>query len=1146
MSVEEEEVEDGELSADDDAHDEQQAAAEVSLLYDSTPHKRARLERAATESPHLSSPLDATVSLAAGRTVNGWTSVSVLPSTHLAPPVPSSPPVAALSLATSPAASGPTPFLHYVAGTSPPLPPYSSLPLAHHFPFTLDPWQQSCLSVLHLRHHLIVSAHTSAGKSTAAEYAIALALREQRRALYCAPIKTLSNQKWREWQGTFGEVGLMTGDVTVSPSAAVLVMTTEVLRRAVFSPSSPLLQDVAVVVFDEVHYLNDEERGTVWEESLIGLLSLHDLPTVSLSATIDNAQQLADWMASLGQRPCHVISTRYRPTPLQHLVFDAQQRTLAKVKDARDQLLLDNVRTLREANEASRAKDSTASSSSSPPTRQGRKAGVDVFVLLSLCIAREWTPVIVFSFSRRDCEQLCLASSSLTLTTAHEQALITEVFTSAMASLSLSDRSLPQITSLLPLLLKGLATHHSGLLPILRELVELLFAEGLLKLLFATETFALGLNLPARTVVFTAWEKFDGRERRLLRGSEYTQMSGRAGRRGIDKQGLCISLLSSSSSSSLSSCSVEELARVLGGGHQLVLSRFTLSWSVILSVGRLQSAALDMQDVIERSFKQWQGRKEKPKLEERLRLMEAARERLQREVQGKEELLHSYQHLLDAMDQQRARVRALMDEAGSASLLRWLQAGRVVWCSLKRKTFHHPPRNPPASENGHADSATALHGRVQEIIDAVQEERQQGEREVNGAALGVQEEETVHFGWGVVVDCRKRFAPATYVVDLLLPVISSTSPLSPLPHLNPHPAFLTSAPPSAVSIDASVDVMTVSTSTLTAISSLRIFLPDDLRSLQQRQAAYDDFLSITRSHFPTDAPWPSSTAAPLLYPPPIPSSLPLLPPFDLLPSSHHPQLAVLLAALTILQERITAHPLSSLIPTVLQSLLASYRLLPPLLSSTEQVQSALLQSSLLQPFHASLSLHMQVLVALSYLTPALHLTAKGKVAAEIDSVNPLLLTELIFSAFFTPLTPPLICAALSCLLMADERGREERERAALSAELRSLYGRIEEANARLKKTVEAAGVEWKVEVRCGLMAVICAWSRGESFDAVMKLGGGHVFEGTVIRVCRRLSELLAQLVGAAQRIGSAELESCFTQASASIRRGIIFAGSLYH
>ena len=348
--------------------------------------------------------------------------------------------------------------------------------------------------------------------------------------------------------------------------------------------------------------------------------------------------------------------------------------------------------------------------------------------------------------------------------------------------------------------------------------------------------------------------------------------------------------------------------------------------------------------------------------------------------------------------------------------------------------------------------------------------------------------------------------------------------------------------------------MTVSTSTLTAISSLRIFLPDDLRSLHQRQAAYDDFLSIQRLSFPADAPWSSTTAlpataAPLLCPPPIPSFLPLLPPFDLLPPSHHPRLSSLLTTLAGLQERISAHPLSALIPAALQSLLAAFRLLPPLLLCMERVQSALQRSSLLQHYHASLSLHMQVLVSLSYLTPSLHLTAKGRVAAEIDSVDPLLLTELIFSAFFNPLTPPLICAALSCLLLADERGggREERERAALTAELRYLHVRMDEAHAALKQTVEVAGgVEWRGGVRCGLMTVVYAWSRGESFDEVMKRGGeGLVFEGSVIRVVRRMAELLAQLIEAAKRIGSAELESLFTQASASIRRGIIFAGSLY-
>lgn len=266
--------------------------------------------------------------------------------------------------------------------------------------------------------------------------------------------------------------------MTINPSANVLVMTTEILRHALYSAASPLLSNCGLVVFDEVHYISDEERGTVWEESLIALLSLYSISVVCLSATISNANDLADWMAGLCNRAVHVIATQVRPVPLLHYFFDGEERSMVLVKDGK-RMLKDNMRVLREVEEGRKEKKKT---------RGGQ--GMDLFLLLSFCIVRDWTPVIVFSFSRRDCEQLCLAASSLTLTSRHEQQLITSVFDAAMASLSPDDRLLPQISSLYPLLLKGLATHHSGLLPVLKELVEILFGEGLVKLLFATETFA--------------------------------------------------------------------------------------------------------------------------------------------------------------------------------------------------------------------------------------------------------------------------------------------------------------------------------------------------------------------------------------------------------------------------------------------------------------------------------------------------------------------------------------------------------------------------------------------------------------------------------------------------------------------------------
>ena len=1068
----------------------------------------------------------------------------------------------AAAAAWTPSAVG---FSHYSAPAaggppSPPLPTFSSLPPARLFPFSLDPWQQAAVAVLHAGRHLLVSAHTSAGKSVAAEYGISLALQAAGRAVYCAPIKTLSNQKQRAWHGSaeYPEVGLLTGDVCLSPAAPVLVMTTEVLRHALFSSSSPLLSGVQCVVFDEVHYLSDEERGTVWEESLIALLTLHpSLQLVCLSATIGNARQLADWMAGIGGRTCDVVSTTQRPVPLLHYVFNADTAVMLRVKDERDRVLHDSIASMREAEETRLLPSSAA----------GRGRCSALFSLLSLCIARRWSPVIVFSFSRRECEHHCMAASSLTLTTQHEQSLITQVFASATASLSPADRSLPQVQSLLPLLLKGLATHHSGLLPVLKELVEILFGEGLLKLLFATETFAVGLHLPARCVVFAGWRKFDGRQRRVMLGAEYTQMSGRAGRRGVDAQGLCISLLSSGASTSaagpLSSYSPSEVQQVLGGSAlHLLQSRFTVGLSVILSVGRLHSAAMDVQDVIQRSLKQFQLAQDSPRQQRRIDRLERGRALLSDHLSGMEAQLLEYQTLTAAVTEARTAFRRLQDAASDADKLSWLQPGRLVWMADSRRR----PTTSAAAALGSdiASGFEAERQRLRELVEQVQHEQRAAQQPQSGAeagtepaqeqdGVGEEERELVHFGWAVVLSCRKRFSPSSYVVDLLLPVRYSSSPSSPLPVLEPHTAFLSEKPPSAVATDANVDVVAVGLSAIAAVSSVRLYLPDDLRTLEARQGLYDTLSAVRAANFTQPAAPAAASPSALLLSDDIPvSSFPLLSPFQLLPASSHLRLSSILSSLAALRTRLCAHPLSSLSAARLASMLSSFSLLSSVDASLSGLRRLLESSSLLQAYHSSLSLQLRLLISLQYLHPtSLSLLAKGKVAAEIEAVNPLLLTELVFDSAFLGLSAPLVCAALSCLLLGDEQrgaaGGPASQRdggSLLSAELRALYERLLAKNAELRSAAQAAGVEWKAEVRCGLMAAVQAWSSGEAFQLVMRRSNG-AFEGSVVRLVRRLFELLQQLVEAARQLGSAELELSFRQAGQSVQRGIIFAGSLY-
>ncbi len=470
------------------------------------------------------------------------------------------------------------------------------------FGFALDPFQEAAIACLHKRESVLVSAHTSAGKTVVAQYAMAMAMQANQRVIYTTPIKALSNQKFRDlgeaFEGVAASIGLMTGDVTVNPDATCLVMTTEILRSMLYRGADEM-REVAWVVFDEVHYLRDKERGVVWEESIV--LLPPSIKLVFLSATIPNAREFAQWVAELKRSPCHVISTDYRPTPLQHYMFPSGGQGLYLVLDEGGEFLEDNFMRMTAAMHESKA----GGGGKAGGARRGHQGPPDIHKVVKSIADQHLEPAIVFAFSRKECEALALQlqrSGKFTLTTAEEQQAIRDVYTQALECLSSDDQALPQIQMMLPLLLQGFGVHHSGLLPILRELIEILFQEGLLRVLFATETFALGLNMPARTCVFTNCRKFDGREHRWITCSEYIQMAGRAGRRGIDDKGFVITMFDEQLD--------PEIARsIVSGQSDPLCSTFHLTYNMLLNATRNSGGdqSLSPEAVISRSFHHFQS-----------------------------------------------------------------------------------------------------------------------------------------------------------------------------------------------------------------------------------------------------------------------------------------------------------------------------------------------------------------------------------------------------------------------------------------------------------------------------------------------------------------------------------------------------------
>ncbi|XP_050320813.1 exosome RNA helicase MTR4 isoform X1 [Bactrocera neohumeralis] len=543
-------------------------------------------------------------------------------------------------------------------------------PPAKEYPFVLDPFQKEAILCIDNQQSVLVSAHTSAGKTVVAEYAIAKSLGCKQRVIYTTPIKALSNQKYREFNEEFKDVGLVTGDVTINPSASCLIMTTEILRNMLYR-GSEIMREVGWVVFDEIHYMRDKERGVVWEETLI--LLPDNVRYVFLSATIPNARQFAEWVCHLHKQPCHVVYTDYRPTPLQHYIFPAGGDGIHLIVDEKGQFKEDNFTTamavLQNAGDAAKG------------DQRGRKSGIrgvdsgqsNIFKIVKMIMERNFAPVIIFSFSKKDCEVYAMQMAKLDFNTAEEKKLVDEVFNNAMDVLSEEDRQLPQVENVLPLLKRGIGIHHGGLLPILKEIIEILFGEGLLKALFATETFAMGLNMPARTVLFTAPRKFDGKNFRWISSGEYIQMAGRAGRRGLDDKGIVILMIDEKVSPSIG-------RGIVQGKADPINSAFHLTYNMVLNLLRVEE--INPEYMLERSFFQFQNQSSIPEL---YKQVQDKQNELAKIKISEEHSVASYHHIREQLDSYGKQFKRWITKP--EYLVPFLQPGRLIKVQNEKDEF---------------------------------------------------------------------------------------------------------------------------------------------------------------------------------------------------------------------------------------------------------------------------------------------------------------------------------------------------------------------------------------------------------------------------------------------------------------------------
>ena len=423
----------------------------------------------------------------------------------------------------------------------------------------LDQFQEEAIAAINRDTSIIVTAPTGAGKTVIAEYAVEKCLQENRRVIYTAPIKALSNQKYRDFYAEYGDkIGIVTGDVALNPHAQVILMTTEIFRNTIFDDIERL-QDVSYVIFDEIHYINDIERGTVWEESLI--FAPQHIKFVCLSATIPNIKPFAEWMQSVRDIDIEIVEELERPVPLKHhLYFKGYGVGYTH-----------HITTLR-----NRARHQEQKRKSKP--LKALPADFKEIQLIPHLRREKQLPCLYFCFSRKGCEEnaSALALSQLKLLTKTQKTEILKQFDKLCVQFDIAEEK--KITEFRGLISSGIAYHHAGMLPTLKEVVERLFTSGLIQILFTTETFAVGINMPACSVVFDSLEKFDGVGFRYLKAREYHQMSGRAGRRGIDPIGHAYSQIVPAYADS------EEIRSVVADEIEPIESQFNLSYSSILSL----------------------------------------------------------------------------------------------------------------------------------------------------------------------------------------------------------------------------------------------------------------------------------------------------------------------------------------------------------------------------------------------------------------------------------------------------------------------------------------------------------------------------------------------------------------------------------
>ncbi|KAF7232500.1 hypothetical protein EG68_08886 [Paragonimus skrjabini miyazakii] len=951
---------------------------------------------------------------------------------------------------------------------------------ARTYPFTLDAFQQQAVTCIDNNQSVMISAHTSAGKTVVAEYAIATALREKQRVIYTTPIKALSNQKYREFYEAFPEVGLLTGDATINPNASVLIMTTEILQSMLYKGAS-LMREVGWVVFDEIHYMRDPERGVVWEETLV--LLPDTVRYVFLSATIPNARQFAEWIAHLHHQPCHVVTSENRPVPLRHYLYPVGSEGLFLVLDE-GKYLEDNFER------AMRSFSSDVNVDKRRPMGNKRSEN-NVVQIVRLVKHRSLEPIIVFSFSKKECEIYALQLAKFDFTTDAEKKIVDEVFRNAIDGLSPEDRCLPQVESVLPLLRRGVGIHHGGLLPLLKETVEILFGENLIKCLFATETFAMGLNMPARTVLFTSARKYDGQSYRWITSGEYIQMSGRAGRRGKDDSGTVILMVDETLN--------DDVARqIMMGPPPPLNSAFHLTNNMLLNLLRVEE--INPEYMMERSFCQFQNYASLPNVYRELNELRASYQSIKIDDEESVESYHQIRLCLnDLVEQQWHYIRR------PQYIVPFLQPGRLIKVTTETCNYgwgavinlKKRQRKDRSSTPESFYLIDCLLATPQQKMSTEESDTQPANQEINGITESAAEVIPVRLDCVVGISAVRLMVP-----NNLLPKEARQGVLNAIDKVSSRMGGV--LPP------------------LNPVEDMRISDPKFLE-INEKAKAFEERLT---HHWLHDDPRLAE----------------LLKAYD---KKEEQRKRI---------ELLTTNLGSKVSLIQLEELSARKRVLRRLHFVSEhdvielkgcvacEITSAdeLLLTELLFDgvFNRLSSEHIAALLScfvfeeraseMPQLTKELSDALRTlQVVGSIYYLELRLMLKFQFTE--APSNVPFVSRFLVHRLIFLRFAKQDTAR---------RIARISN-ECRLKVDEDAYVDSFKPH----LMDLVDAWTRGASFAKICSMT--DLFEGTIIRTLRLLEELLRQMANAARTIGSATLEAKFSEAIEKIKRDIVFAASLY-